>query len=152
KKLPDCLETLVTELCGSGIIPRRDIGELAARLLLLCPRIAASDATFQDPIPLPNITLVTYLEALLGPVLDSDFKETFDNTWVNFHHWVVLSGAGALPNNLDRTTLANLWARGAAIQWWYNQASVHLLFITYRGSNEPNALFDPRNLSAVHSR
>ncbi|EJT97134.1 hypothetical protein DACRYDRAFT_25258 [Dacryopinax primogenitus] len=148
RRLSKSLDTLVTSLRSGNIIARGDIGELAARLLLLCPRIAASEYDFESKVPLPSITLPVYLKALLGPVLDADFEKAFGSTWVNFHHWIVMSEP--LPEVLDINTLANLWARGAAIQCCHNQAYVDILFITYRGSNDPDALFDPAKLSAVH--
>lgn len=49
---------------------------------------------------------------------------------------------------LLRRLLANLWARGAALQCCFLQESIDLLFVTYTGSIAANETFDVANLSA----
>jgi hypothetical protein len=45
--------------------------------------------------------------------------------------------------------LANLWARGTALQCAYLQESIDCLFATYHGSIEPEARFDPQLLRGL---
>ena len=47
-----------------------------------------------------------------------------------------------------RDLLANLWARGAALQCSFSQESFNLLIPFYYGSVEPDSIFDPSLLSA----
>jgi hypothetical protein len=49
----------------------------------------------------------------------------------------------------DRQLLANLWARGTALQCAFNQGSIDALLVTYHGSIESSARFEPRLLSGV---
>ena len=48
-----------------------------------------------------------------------------------------------------RQLLANLYARGAALQCSFGQESLNLLIPTYTGSVDDSAIFDPAALSAV---
>jgi hypothetical protein len=50
---------------------------------------------------------------------------------------------------LLRDLLANLWARGVALQCSFNQESLDLLIVTYTGSVAPLAIFNVAQLSAV---
>ncbi len=50
---------------------------------------------------------------------------------------------------LLRKLLANLWARGAALQCSINQESLDLLIVTYKGSVSGDQIFDVENLSAA---
>jgi hypothetical protein len=50
---------------------------------------------------------------------------------------------------LRRQLLANLWARGAALQCCFRQESLDLVIVTYKGSISTNAIFDTENLSAI---
>lgn len=50
---------------------------------------------------------------------------------------------------LPRRLLANLWARGAALQCCFRQESLDLMIVTYKGSVAANAIFDPKNLTAI---
>lgn len=48
-----------------------------------------------------------------------------------------------------RQLLANLWARGAALQCCFNQESIDFLIPFYKGPIEATAIFDPAALSGV---
>ena len=48
-----------------------------------------------------------------------------------------------------RELLANLWARGAALQCFFSQESIDFLIPSYHGSVDPDSEFDPSLLSAV---
>jgi hypothetical protein len=48
-----------------------------------------------------------------------------------------------------RQLLANLWARGAALQCCFNQEGIDFLIPFYKGSIEATAIFDPAALSGV---
>ena len=48
-----------------------------------------------------------------------------------------------------RQLLANLWARGAALQCCFNQTSLDFFIVTYSGSIAPGEIFDPEMLSGV---
>ena len=48
-----------------------------------------------------------------------------------------------------RKLLANLWARGAALQCCFNQESLDLLIVTYKGSVGPDATFNIKKLSVI---
>jgi len=50
---------------------------------------------------------------------------------------------------LIRKLLANLWARGAALQCCFNQESLDLLIVTYKGSVGPDATFNIKKLSVI---
>jgi len=48
-----------------------------------------------------------------------------------------------------RQLLANLWARGAALQCCFCQEAIDVLIPSYHGSVDPNSKFDPNLLSAI---
>jgi hypothetical protein len=50
---------------------------------------------------------------------------------------------------LPRQLLANLWARGTALQCSFNQESLDLVIVTYKGRVAAKAIFDIENLSAA---
>jgi hypothetical protein len=51
-----------------------------------------------------------------------------------------------------RQLLANLWARGAALQCCFSQELIDLVIPVYHGSTEPDSIFDPSLLSAAVAR
>jgi len=51
--------------------------------------------------------------------------------------------------NSQSKLLANLWARGAALQCCFNQEAIDFLIPVYHGSVAANAVFDPSCLSAI---
>ena len=51
-----------------------------------------------------------------------------------------------------RQLLANLWARGAALQCCFSQELIGLVIPVYHGSTEPDPTFDPSLLSAAVAR
>ena len=55
------------------------------------------------------------------------------------------------PANLyaHRQRLANLWARGAALQCCFTQEKIDFLLVVYHGSVEPGSIFDPSLHSVV---
>ena len=48
-----------------------------------------------------------------------------------------------------RKLLANLWARGAALQCGFSQESIYFIIPLYHGSIHSDSIFDPSRLSAV---
>ena len=63
--------------------------------------------------------------------------------------WVNASSLGPANLYAPRKLLANLWARGAALQCCFSQEAIDLLIPLYLGSVHPNSIFDPSLLSAV---
>ncbi|EJU02063.1 hypothetical protein DACRYDRAFT_21854 [Dacryopinax primogenitus] len=134
--------TLVAQLAQGNLIPKGDIGELAARLLLYCPRIVAANWPDSGREPPKYVGMIVWLEALLGPKLDDKLRKQFAGHHINFTHW--LATKEAIPwASLTRKQLANWWARGCALQCCPNQESFDALVVSYTSSVEDNAIFDP---------
>lgn len=89
----------------------------------------------------------------------------FHAAHVNFTHWIVQGTTYlreytyfillfACPVYLAhfRELLANLWARGAALQCCFNQESIDFLIPAYFGLVSEKGVFDPSRLSVVVGR
>jgi len=166
------LHTFSHKLCEAGLVDKGLLGELAARTLLTVARDLAapqkstsSGRDLREPIP-----LIGYLDKLFGNntwcgTHRNDFNKAFEDTYVNFSHWIVTKDL--LPQEpsqcvyhfwwqyplayalLPRQLLANLWARGAALQCYFQQESLNFLIVTYKGDITADTIFDIENLSAV---
>ena len=92
----------------------------------------------------------------------TEFSNAFDDTYVNFGHWIVTKDPlPAAPVSVSSTfwsqasvdsilrshLLANLWSRGGGLQCCFNQESLDLMFVTYKGSVAVDEIFDVANLS-----
>ncbi|EJT97168.1 hypothetical protein DACRYDRAFT_25284 [Dacryopinax primogenitus] len=142
--------TLVKDLCRGNLVPKEDIDELAARIFLYCPRVLALKRNRGEQEPLRYVRLIDWLECLLGPCLDEEFKEKFANHHINFTHWLVTKAA--LPEEVTSNFLANLWVRGSALQCSHNQESFDYAVVCYTGSVEDDAPFDPTQLTFVYGQ
>ncbi|KAF8491535.1 hypothetical protein JB92DRAFT_1266106 [Gautieria morchelliformis] len=157
--VPMC-HTLTQSLCSAGLVERGLMGELGARLLLLLARDLTVlnknkvqgllKPALWEEFPKP-VELLQMLETLLGKnwagEKASAFNDAFGEAYVNFTHWMMTEEA--LPEEPDRKLLANLWARGAALQCSHNQESIDMLIVSYHGSIAPDAVFDPAFLSGL---
>ncbi|KAK2463806.1 hypothetical protein APHAL10511_004111 [Amanita phalloides] len=156
-RLRDVLKTLSRDLCGAGLVDKGVLGELGARTLLLIARDFA--APFANPpgrnllIPVP---LLKFLHTLFGKDNFTEYVEpklgkAFSKAHVNFTHWIsTRDSIPKTPNeNKDNKLLANLWARGAALQCCFSQESIDFIIPLYDGPINPDSEFDPSRLSAV---
>ncbi|KAK2464125.1 hypothetical protein APHAL10511_003873 [Amanita phalloides] len=156
-RLRDVLKTLSRDLCGAGLVDKGTLGELGARTLLLIARDFA--APFANPpgrnllIPVP---LLKFLHTLFGKDNFTEYVEpklgkAFSKAHVNFTHWIsTRDSIPKTPNeNKDNKLLANLWARGAALQCCFSQESIDFIIPLYDGPINPDSEFDPSRLSAV---
>ncbi|EJT97069.1 hypothetical protein DACRYDRAFT_25207 [Dacryopinax primogenitus] len=134
---PKAFGTLAKDLCRGNLIPKGDIGELAARILLYCPRVLALKRKRDEQEPLRCVRLI-------------DWLEKFANHHINFTHWLVTKAA--LPEEVTSNFLANLWARGSALQCSHNQESFDYAVVCYIGSVEDDAPFDPTQLTLVYGQ
>jgi hypothetical protein len=105
---------------------------------------------------LQPVLLLDFLDQLFGCDTrcgqDCDgFQDAFRDTYVNFTHWIVTKDAppALADSGVFRQLLANLYARGAALQCSFGQQSLDLLIPTYNGSVADDEPFDPAALSAV---
>ncbi|KIL60391.1 hypothetical protein M378DRAFT_26527 [Amanita muscaria Koide BX008] len=158
KRLADVLSTLIKGLCSAGLVEKGLPGELFARTLLL---IARDFTVLRDGVLdlLEPVCLLDYLDKLFGKAGNwanradrRQFSDAFSKAYVNFTHWIV--ARDRLPNKPDKELLANLWARGAALQCCFNQESLGWLIPIYifpdgTAGFDSNAKFDPSRLSAV---
>ncbi|KZO90870.1 hypothetical protein CALVIDRAFT_542328 [Calocera viscosa TUFC12733] len=152
--------TFVEALCRGNLIPRGDLGELGARLILLAARMeAVPEEAPPDPTSVPAnkhrnptyVSLPDFLKQLLGEAgIETGFVDAFQGCYVNFTHFIVTEQA--LPENFDIKYLANLWARGAALQCSHNQEVVDIIIVVYHGSVEDDAAFDPSLLSCLYAQ
>ncbi|KIL57071.1 hypothetical protein M378DRAFT_16508 [Amanita muscaria Koide BX008] len=158
KRLADVLAALTKDLCSAGLVEKGLLGELFARTLLL---IARDFTVLQDGVLdlLKPVCLVDYLDKLFGKAGHwanradrRQFNDAFSKAYVNFTHWIVTRDR--LPDKPDMQLLANLWARGAALQCCFNQETIDWLIPFYifpdgTAAFDLNAKFDPSRLSAV---
>ncbi|KAF8343351.1 hypothetical protein F5887DRAFT_1212483 [Amanita rubescens] len=133
-RLRQVLDTLSRDLCGAGLIEKGILGELGARTLLLIARDFAAAFSCGQNSPKP-ILLLYFLHTLFG-------KDTFIYS-------EQLNTRDPTPEKLDLELLANLWARGAALQCCYSQESIDLLIPLYHGSISLDSKFDPSRFSVV---
>ncbi|KAF8515975.1 hypothetical protein BU17DRAFT_76734 [Hysterangium stoloniferum] len=128
KHLGNVLHTLSHDLCSAGLVEKGVLGELGARTLLLVARDFTAPTENGRRNLLEPVRLLDFLHTLFG-----------NNVWV-----------GTNQGKFDAARLlANLWARGAALQCCFTQEGIDLLILTYTGSIEANAVFDPSWLSAA---
>ncbi|KAM6495125.1 hypothetical protein JOM56_009748 [Amanita muscaria] len=158
KRLAKVLTTLTKDLCSAGLVEKGLLGELFARTLLLIARdFTAPLGKNGVPNLLQPVRLLDYLCTLFGQNWKFDahqqkFDKVFSNAYVNFTHWIVTRDR--LPEEPDQQLLANLWARGVALQCCFNQGSIDWLIVIYifpDGTEkfDTTAEFDPSCLSAV---
>ncbi|KAF8510600.1 hypothetical protein JB92DRAFT_2727559 [Gautieria morchelliformis] len=146
------LTTLAKQLCSGGLIEKGLVGELCSRILLVLARDAVvREKRWSWHEAARPVGLLEMLEQLLGRDWGGKdqgrFEEEFGDASVNFTHWI--KTRGALPVKPDVKLLANLWARGAALQCSFNQVSIDHLIVCYHGRTGSSAVFEPALLSGV---
>ena len=151
--LGQVLNTFSDQLCEAGLVEKGFLGEFAGRILLTIARdLAAPKKSIGfGPDLLRPVLLMDFLDKLFGNKswcgCRLDFNQAFDDTYVNFTHWIVTKDP--LPEKPSRQLLGNLWARGGALQCYSQQESLDLLIVTYKGSVAASAIFDVENLFAA---
>ncbi|KAF8816611.1 hypothetical protein BYT27DRAFT_7220522 [Phlegmacium glaucopus] len=152
--LGQVLNTLSEHLCGAGLVEKGILGELGARTLILIARdfTAPLHSSHIGRNLLKPVLLLDFLRILFGrDIFSPSDKEKFDNAfgkaYVNFMHWI--STQDPIPEQPSMKLLANLWARGAALQCCFSQESIDLIIPLYCGSIHPDSNFDPAQFSAV---
>jgi hypothetical protein len=164
------LETLASGLCSAGLVEKGTSGELAARTLLLIARDFSRSPQARWKHLLQPLPLLDLLGNLFGGNNwkghnEEKFDQVFGNAYVNFTHWLVTRDPmPKAPNTCVehrivsyvnelirkfRHLLANLWARGAALQCCFNQASIDFLIPLYIGPVDDTDRFNPSHLSVV---
>jgi hypothetical protein len=94
KRLGNVLDTFSNDLCRSGLVDKGNLGELAARILLLLARDYAAPAegsgrNFLKPVPLLEVIHKLFGKDMWGGVNQGRFEDAFRNAHVNFTHWIV---------------------------------------------------------------
>ncbi|TDL16897.1 hypothetical protein BD410DRAFT_886367 [Rickenella mellea] len=156
--LCDAMTTFSAKICESGIVEKGLFGELAARVLLLTARHHAAPKNLTDqhvkniPDILAPISVMDFLDTILadgwaGQVRE-DYEDKFANGHINFTHWIQTDDH--LPMKPDSKLLANLWARGGALQCCFLQASMDFLIPIYHGNL--NESFNPKLFSGVQGQ
>ncbi|KAF8327857.1 hypothetical protein F5887DRAFT_924568 [Amanita rubescens] len=147
------LDTLSRGLCGAGLVEKGIWGELCVRTLLLIARDFAAPlySSHNGRNYLKPVRLMSFLDKLFGGIFDPSDRQKFDNAFgnafVNFTHWI--STQDPLPGEPNQQILANLWARGGALQCCFFQEKIVLLLPVYHGSVDPDSIFDPSLLSSI---
>ena len=170
--LQDSLLTLSEDLCSAGLVEKGIMGELAARVLLLVARDFTAPKHICGRDLLKPVRLLDFLDTLFGNKkwAGSDrltFDTAFADAYVNFTHWIVTKDPRPveLDSRVERTLLraradldsqrkllANLWARGAALQCRFDQKAIDFTIPVYHGPVDAGAMFDPSRLSGLSCR
>ena len=95
-RLRQVLNTFSKDLCSSGLIEKGPLGELGGRTLLLTARDFAAPmrVTALGRDLLKPVLLIDFLDTLFGNKSwcdphRADFTNAFDDTYLNFTHWIV---------------------------------------------------------------
>ncbi|KIM44537.1 hypothetical protein M413DRAFT_25012 [Hebeloma cylindrosporum] len=155
--LAKVLNTFSHGLCKSGLVEKGLIGELASRILFIVARDRVAPLKRnRTPDLLQPVLIIDFFDTLFGnkswhsnekhPNGDH-LRNALEETYINFTHWILTRDS--LPETPSKTLLANLWARGAALQCSFNQESLDLLIVTYTGSVVSDEIFDVERLSAM---
>jgi hypothetical protein len=90
------LDTFSKNLCEAGVVEKGLLGELAGRTLLTIARDLAAPKKHNGYSPnlLIPVLLVDFLDKLFGNESwcgphRNDFRKAFEDTYVNFTHWIV---------------------------------------------------------------
>ena len=93
--LGEVLDTFSHRLCEAGLVEKGLLGELAGRILLTVARdLAAPRKSIGfGPDLLRPVLLMDFLDTLFGNKTwcgrRPDFNQAFDDTYVNFTHWII---------------------------------------------------------------
>lgn len=152
ERLRQVLSTLSHDLCSAGLVEKGVLGELGARTLILIARDFAAPRHSHSPDLLKPVPLLHFLDTLFGRDIFTcsdrvKFENAFGKAHVNFTHWIITRDS--IPGKPNVQLLANLWARGGALQCSFAQESIDFLIPLYFGSVHPDSEFDPSRLSVL---
>lgn len=94
KRFGKVLDTLSTDLCSAGLVNKGDMGELAARILILTARDYAAPVEKSQRNYLKPVRLLDVINKLFGndtwsDVNQANFEDALGDAYVNFTHWIV---------------------------------------------------------------
>jgi hypothetical protein len=145
------IDTLANDLLRPGLVHKGDVGELAARILLihardrlLTPSLSTS-SSLAEPIYAAHFSVDGFLHTLFSRSLKKHIPQKFLNGWMNFTHFEVTSKP-VRPENM-RSLLHRLLLSQTGLQCNHNQEEIDIILPTYLG--DPAADFDPSFLSAL---